>query len=155
LQVADTIDSFHEDHWDCVTPCSTITSTVLAIDATITSYAEWLSSMNSEYSTSGVPWSGDRVFVHTSVITGDFDPFTGYGVYDSHALTRAGYTVIPGYITTTKCPTTASLPPSPTGSDCSPHGDHCKSTFVALSSSLQETLMNNRALRANINLFIG
>lgn len=119
--------SFHQDHWDCVTPCLTVTSTRLAIDATITGYDDWFSSMNSEYSTSGVSWSGSRVFVHTSVYDYPGGSFTGYGVYDSHALTKAGYNVITEQVTTTSCPpTSVTMSPSPTGSDCSPHGDHCE-----------------------------
>ena len=118
---------FHQDHWDCVTPCSTITSTRLAIDATVSNYTEWLDSMNSHWSTPGVSWSGSRVFVHTGIETYDGGSFTGYGIYDSHALTRAGYSITTEQVTTTTCPpTSVSLPPSPTGSDCSPHGDHCR-----------------------------
>lgn len=118
---------FHEDHWDCITPCETVVSTRLAIDATVTDYAEWLTSMNNEYSTSGISWSGSRVFIHTSIYEYPGGSFTGYGVYDSHALTRAGYSIITEQVTTTTCPpTSATLPPSPTGSDCSPHGDHCE-----------------------------
>jgi hypothetical protein len=119
--------SWHLDHWDCAAPCSTVTNTRLAIDATITDYPSWLESMNLAHSTSGVPFSGTRVFVHTSVYEYPGGSFTGYGVYDSHALTRAGYSVIDEEVVTTTCPpsTTFSLPPSPTGADCSPHQDHC------------------------------
>ena len=107
---------------------SAITSTRLAIDATITDYRSWLSSMNSAYSTSGVSLSGtDRVFVHTTLETYPGGSFTGYFTYDAHALTEAGYAIITETTTSTSCSpeTTPTLPPSPTGSDCSPHGDHC------------------------------
>lgn len=120
--------SWHLDHWDCSATCATITSTRLGIVATVTDYPSWLTSMNSAYSTSGVDFSGTRVFVHTSVYEYPGGSFTGYGVYDSHALTRAGYTVVEQDYVTTSCPpsTTFSLPPSPTGSICSPHQDHCE-----------------------------
>lgn len=108
--------------------CSTITSTRLAIDATVTDYISWLSSMNDAYSTPGVPFSGtDRVFVHTTLETYPGGSFTGYFTYDRHALTEAGYFIITETTTTTDCAAEPTLPPSPTGSDCSPHGDHCKS----------------------------
>lgn len=58
--------SYHEDHWDCATPCAKVIRTRLAIDATLTDWPSWLTSMNSAYSTSGVPWSGSTVFIHTS-----------------------------------------------------------------------------------------
>ncbi|KAH7369200.1 hypothetical protein B0T11DRAFT_327307 [Plectosphaerella cucumerina] len=93
--------SWHLDHWDCAAPCSTVTNTRLAIDATITDYPSWLESMNLAHSTSGVPFSGTRVFVHTSVYEYPGGSFTGYGVYDSHGLTRAGYSVIEEEVVTT------------------------------------------------------
>ncbi|KFA76589.1 hypothetical protein S40288_09310 [Stachybotrys chartarum IBT 40288] len=77
------------------------------------------------YSTSGVPWSGSTVFIHTSLYTYPGGRFTGFGVYDSHALTRAGYDIISELHTTTSCPPTVTPGPSPTESyGCEPHGDH-------------------------------
>ena len=100
-------------------------------ETTLTNYPEWLTSMNSAHSTSGVPFSGTRVYVHTSVYSlTNGVVFTGYGIYDSNALTKAGFSITTTLSTITACPTTASstpaLPPSPTGSDCTPHGDHCQ-----------------------------
>ncbi|TQN72301.1 hypothetical protein CSHISOI_03172 [Colletotrichum shisoi] len=57
--------------------------------------------------------------------------FSGYGIYDSNALRSAGYSILTSLSVFTSCPTsTTTLPPSPTGSLCSPHGDHwhCKPT---------------------------
>jgi hypothetical protein len=85
--------------------------------------------MNGQYSTSGVPFSGTRVPFFTSVVqVGPGRLYTGYGYYDSEALKSAGYSIITSVVTTTTCPKTTAtptLPPSPTGSLCSPHGDHC------------------------------
>ena len=73
---------------------------------------------------------GRRIPFFTSVVTvGPGKLYTGYGYYDSEALKSAGYSIINSVVTTTTCPTTSStptLPPSPTGSLCSPHGDHCE-----------------------------
>ncbi|KAL0937635.1 uncharacterized protein CTRU02_207366 [Colletotrichum truncatum] len=120
--------SFHVDHWDCATPCATRTSTQLQVAATITNLPEFMDSMNARYSTSGVSFSGTRVVVHTSLYSFPGGSFTGYGVYDSNALRSAGYSIVTSLSVFTTCPTaTPTLPPSPTGSLCSPHGDHFKS----------------------------
>lgn len=87
--------------------------------------------MNSQYSTSGVPFSGTKIPFFTSIVT--ISPgklYTGYGYYDSDALQSAGYSIVTSVVATTTCPTSTSsttrtLPPSPTGSLCSAHGDHC------------------------------
>ncbi|KAI9146887.1 hypothetical protein HJFPF1_13457 [Paramyrothecium foliicola] len=113
--------TFHEDHWDCVTPCATVTRTRLGIDATITDWPAWQTSMNSVYSTPGISWSGSTVFVHTSVYHYPGGSFTGYGVFDSHAVTRAGYNIVSELITTTSCQPTVTPGPSPTES----YGWHC------------------------------
>ncbi|ROT42973.1 hypothetical protein SODALDRAFT_327135 [Sodiomyces alkalinus F11] len=125
--------SWYEDHWDCerAGACSTVTVTQLGIDATVTDYDGFMNSMNSAYSTSGISFSGEHVFIFTSLYTYSGGSFTGYGVYDSQALTQAGYNVITEVHTTTTCPTSYTLPPSPTGSICSPHGDHCEFFFPA------------------------
>ncbi|KAL2760166.1 hypothetical protein ACRALDRAFT_1059943 [Sodiomyces alcalophilus JCM 7366] len=116
--------TWYEDHWDCESACSTVTITQLGIDATVTDFDGFMTSMDSAHSTSGVTFSGEEVFIFTSVYTYPGGSFTGYGVYDSHALTQAGYTVITELHTTTTCETSYTLPPSPTGSVCSPHADH-------------------------------
>lgn len=106
----------------------TKTLTDLGIDATVTHYASWMSSMSALYGTAAK--SGDKVPVHTTIFTfPGLGLITAYGYFDSHALTSAGYKIITNTLTiTTSCPTTtATLPPSPTGSICSPHGDHCTS----------------------------
>lgn len=109
---------------------SPTTTTVYGIPTAITDFGSFVSSMNSLYSTSGVPFSGTRVPFFTSVV--QVSPgklYTGYGYYDSEALKSAGYSIITSVVTTTTCPTsslTPTLPPSPTGSLCSPHGDHCR-----------------------------
>ncbi|KXX77758.1 hypothetical protein MMYC01_206705 [Madurella mycetomatis] len=121
--------TFHEDHWDCITPCATSTTTHWGIATTVTDYAAWRSSMNSAYSTSGVSFSGSSIPVYTTVGTfGNGVPVTATLYYNSAALSSAGYTIIDSVVTVTSCPptTTPTLPPSPTGSLCSPHGDHCK-----------------------------
>lgn len=111
---------------------STRTRTTLGLSGTtITNYDAFLNSMNEHHSTSGVPFSGTRVWVWTSVITAENGAiFTGYGIYDSNALTKAGFSITTRIITTTSCATATStsqpLPPSPTGNNCAPHGDHCE-----------------------------
>ncbi|KAF3359926.1 hypothetical protein VdG1_01616 [Verticillium dahliae VDG1] len=118
--------TWHEDHWDCLAPCETVTTTRLAIDATVTDWDAFRSSMDAEHSTSDVPFTGSSVFVHTSLYTYPGGSFTGYQLYDSHALTRAGFSITTELVAETSCPTTFTLPPSPTGANCSPHQDHCK-----------------------------
>jgi hypothetical protein len=69
--------------------------------------------------------------VYTSIETYPGGSFTGYYTYDVHALRSAGYTVVTNTEDVVSCrpTTTATLPPSPTGSLCVAHGDHCKSSF--------------------------
>lgn len=96
----------------------------------MTDLTSFRSSLNAQYSTSGVSWSGVRVPYYTRPLTGlDGVPYTATYFYDSNALLSAGHSVVSHQYTTTRCPTTTpTLPPSPTGSVCSPHGDHCKLT---------------------------
>ncbi|RYP72434.1 hypothetical protein DL771_004229 [Monosporascus sp. 5C6A] len=116
--------------------CATSTTTQLAIATSLADYSAFLDSMNHRFSSSGAPFTGETVFIWTTVETYSGGSFTAYGVYDSNALTSAGYSVITETATITSCSTpaekteTESLPPSPTGSLCSPHGDHwhCKAT---------------------------
>ncbi|RYP08922.1 hypothetical protein DL765_008645 [Monosporascus sp. GIB2] len=116
--------------------CETSTTTQLAIATSLADYSAFLGSMDNQFSTSGASFTGETVFVWTSVETYPGGSFTAYGVYDSNALTSAGYSVITETATITSCSTpaetteTESLPPSPTGSLCSPHGDHwhCEAT---------------------------
>jgi len=86
--------------------------------------------MNSVYSSSGVRFSGASIPVYTSTATfanGGGVTLTAY--YNSAALSSAGYAITDTVIATVSCPrTTPTLQPSPTGSLCSPHGDHCKRT---------------------------
>ncbi|RYP66609.1 hypothetical protein DL770_008768 [Monosporascus sp. CRB-9-2] len=116
--------------------CATSTTTQLAIATSLADYSAFLDSMNHQFSTSGASFTGETVFVWTTVETYPGGSFTAYGVYDSNALTSAGYNVTTETATITSCSTpaetteTESLPPSPTGSLCSPHGDHwhCEAT---------------------------
>ncbi|RYP54596.1 hypothetical protein DL768_000656 [Monosporascus sp. mg162] len=116
--------------------CATSTTTQLAIATSLVDYSAFLVSMNHQFSTSGTSFTGETVFVWTTVETYPGGSFTAYGVYDSNALTSAGYSVMTETATITSCSTpaetteTESLPPSPTGSLCSPHGDHwhCEAT---------------------------
>lgn len=85
-------------------------------------------SLNSEYSSSGAQLTATRIPVFTKVesVPGG-EEFTAYGYYDSDILEEAGYRVISSITTITSCEEEEpTLPPSPTGSICSPHGDHCK-----------------------------
>lgn len=91
--------------------------------------------MNSAYSTSGVPFSGPSIPVFTTTGTfGDGSQVTATVYYDADALTEAGYTISNTITTVVSCPPTSTetptLPPSPTGSLCSPHGDHCKTRYI-------------------------
>ncbi|CAH0053748.1 unnamed protein product [Clonostachys solani] len=107
--------------------CSTILKTSYAVATTVTDLSSFRSSLNSRFSTPGVSWSGARVPYYSTLLTGGNGvPYTGIYYYDSHALSSAGYEVISAPHTTISCPptTTPTLPPSPTGSVCSPHGDH-------------------------------
>ncbi|KAK0739362.1 hypothetical protein B0T21DRAFT_141241 [Apiosordaria backusii] len=104
--------------------CSTRTRTQLGIDATITNYPEFLSSMNEHWSTSGVTFSGtERVIVYTSLETFPGGSFTGYYTYDIHALRSAGYTITTSTQHVVSC-TPTSAPSSSAVGECEPHGDH-------------------------------
>ncbi|KAK0667038.1 hypothetical protein QBC41DRAFT_229212, partial [Cercophora samala] len=104
------------------TPYRTKTRTQLGIDATITNYPEFLSSMDQHWSTSGVLFSGtERVIVYTSLETFPGGSFTGYYTYDIHALRSAGYTITTSTQEIVSCSPTATS--SATG-ECEPHGDH-------------------------------
>lgn len=110
-------------------PCVTETVPRLGVDTTVSDFRGLLTSLNSEYSTSGVTFAGPEVPIYTSTLTfgdGFEQPITIR--YDSSALSDAGFTVTSGFATSVSCPTvstTPTLPPSPTGSICSPHDDHC------------------------------
>ena len=88
--------------------------------------------MNSKYSTEGVTWSGYSVayFSTTTILAGRTIVATQY--YDSNAITSEGYNILTEFVPTSSCvvTTTPTLPPSPSGSICSPHGDHCKSPKI-------------------------
>ncbi|KAK4104487.1 hypothetical protein N658DRAFT_513363 [Parathielavia hyrcaniae] len=116
------------DHWDCTTPCATHTNTVPGIATTVTDYQSWRSSMNSVYSSPGTPFSGVSVPVYTTTATfGNGAKVTATVWYNSAALSSAGYDFTSSVTTVTSCPritTSPTLPPSPTASLCSPHGDH-------------------------------
>lgn len=136
----------YDDHWHCppgvsppITPppqppsatslCASTTGYV-GIATTVTDYDAFTRSLNSVYRTTGAPsLSGTRVPVYTTTRTfPSLGLITAYGYYDSHALSSAGFSFVSGLtVVTTACsPNTPTLPPSPTGSICSPHGDHCK-----------------------------
>ncbi|SPO05390.1 uncharacterized protein DNG_08077 [Cephalotrichum gorgonifer] len=84
--------SFHEDHWDCPTPCSTIESVQYGIDTTVSNYPGFVSSLNKLYSTSGVTPSGSRIPVFTTTVPlSDGETMTAYGFYYSAVLEEAGY----------------------------------------------------------------
>jgi hypothetical protein len=114
-----------------VAQCETSTETNLAVATTLSDYSQFRASMDQAYSTAENVFTGATVYVWTTLENSPEGSFTAYGVYDANALTSAGYTITTetAYITTcnTAEPTeeTASLSPSPTRADCSPHGDHC------------------------------
>ncbi|KAK4198870.1 hypothetical protein QBC40DRAFT_330129 [Triangularia verruculosa] len=104
--------------------CSTRTRTQLGIEATITNYPEFLSSMDQHWSTSEVPFSGtDRVVVYTSLETFDGGSFTGYYTYDIHALRSAGYSITTSTQEIVSCTPTSGSSSSVVG-ECEPHGGH-------------------------------
>jgi hypothetical protein len=114
-----------------VAQCETSTETNLAVATTLSDYSQFRASMDQIYSTAEDAFTGATVYVWTTLEDSPEGSFTAYGVYDANALTSAGYTITTetAYITTcnTAEPTeeTGSLSPSPTGAECSPHGDHC------------------------------
>ncbi|KAI1932121.1 hypothetical protein LOZ65_000936 [Ophidiomyces ophidiicola] len=115
--------SFHVDHWDCTSLC-TETSSWYGISTTVTNFDEFQNSLDSVYKSRSL--TGNSIPVHTTAFTfPGLGYITAYGYYNSEALKSAGYQIISGVSTITEpCKPTASLPPSPTGSDCTPHGDH-------------------------------
>jgi hypothetical protein len=104
----------------------TQTVTSLGIDYTVSNYSSWSSALSVVQGTA--PTSSTRIAVRTNTLNfPGLGLITAYNFADSHVLTSAGYQIITNtYTVTGACPTTtATLPPSPTGSICSPHGDHC------------------------------
>jgi hypothetical protein len=97
------------------------------IDTTVVNYPSFVSSLNKEYSSSGESFSGTRIPVFTTIVPFDNgETMTAYGYYHSSVLAEAGYRIVSSITTVTSCvEETATLPPSPTGSVCEPHGDHC------------------------------
>jgi hypothetical protein len=116
--------------------CKTVTTTQVGIATTVSDLSAFQSSMDAKYSkTPGGQITGNTVFIHTSVYTYPGGSFTGYGIYESDALASEGFSFVTATVTETSCEPTEppetdepaeTLPPSPTGSICSPHGDHCK-----------------------------
>jgi hypothetical protein len=130
---------------------STTTKTVFGIATTVTDYSSWRSSMNDEYSVSGVPFSGPSIPVYTTIASyGNGAQVTATVYYNSEALSSAGYTISGTVTTIVSCPptTTETLPPSPTGSLCSPHGDHCKTPATVLAPHGWSLLILYAPLRA-------
>ncbi|KAB5576629.1 hypothetical protein GE09DRAFT_904847, partial [Coniochaeta sp. 2T2.1] len=117
----------------------TTTTTHVGINTVIGNPEAFKSSLDAKYSKSGAPIT-NTVFVHTSVYTYPGGSFTGYGIYESGALASEGYDFVTRTVTETSCETTEppktephdhddhdhsdELPVSPTGSICTPHGDH-------------------------------
>ncbi|KAK4242217.1 hypothetical protein C8A03DRAFT_29645 [Achaetomium macrosporum] len=122
--------------------CVTSTTTQVGIATTVSDLAAFQSSMDVKYSKSGGEITGNTVFIHTSVYTYPGGSFTGYGIYESDALASEGFSFVTHTVTETSCETTEppetdepsetghTLPPSPTGSICSPHEDnwHCEAS---------------------------
>jgi hypothetical protein len=112
--------------------CETSTETNLAVATTLSDFSAFRASMDQIYSTAEDALTGATVYVWTTLEDSPEGSFTAYGVYDANALTSAGYAITTetAYITAchsaeTSEETTGTLPPSPTGQDCEPHGDHC------------------------------
>lgn len=116
-------------------PICTTTTLTYGIATTVTDYDAFISSLNSVFSTATASFTELEVPVHTTAF--DFPGLgyiTAYGFYDASALREAGFTVTSGLTTISgPCPT-ATLPPSPTGSLCEAHGDHCKLSIANLAS---------------------
>ncbi|PSN61815.1 hypothetical protein BS50DRAFT_651240 [Corynespora cassiicola Philippines] len=113
----------------------TTTSEYYGIATTVTDYDDFIESLSSMYSTT--TFTGSEVPVHTTVT--DFPGIgviTAYGYYDADALRSAGISIISGVTTFVGSCSTATLPPSPTGSLCEPHGDHwhCQPLSTATTS---------------------
>ena len=102
------------------------------IDTTVTDYRGFVSSLNEQYSTSGAELTATRIPIYTTVESlPDGQPVTAYGFYHSDILEEAGYRIVSSITTITTCEQEEpTLPPSPTGSICSPHGDHCESSSL-------------------------
>jgi hypothetical protein len=114
-----------------VAQCATSAETNLAVATTLSDYSQFKASMDQIYSTAEKAFTGATVYVWTTLDESPEGSFTAYGIYDANALTSAGYTITTETAHVTSCSTaepteeTGSLPPSPNGADCSPHGDHC------------------------------
>ncbi|KMP00029.1 hypothetical protein CIRG_00171 [Coccidioides immitis RMSCC 2394] len=119
--LADHLDSSDGDHGDCSSLCTT-TSSWTGIATSVSDFGAFKSSLDAKYGTE--PSSGDRIPVHTTAFSFPGAGYiTAYGYYNSKALSSAGYKIISGVTTITgPCEPTATLPPSPTGSACEPHG---------------------------------
>lgn len=111
----------------------TETATALGIDHTVTNYENWASSISVAQGTASK--SGSKIPVYTNVINfPGLGIITAYNYADSNFLTSVGYKIVTNTVTVTgTCrTTTASILPSPTGSICSLHGDHCTRPFHSL-----------------------
>ncbi|KAM7198910.1 hypothetical protein V8F20_005977 [Naviculisporaceae sp. PSN 640] len=95
----------------------------LGLYTDVAAFASFQSSMNSKYNT---PASTNPVVVYTSSTTFESLTFHATGYYDLAPLTSEGFEIYTTVFETTTCTSlvTPTLPPSPTGSICSPHGDH-------------------------------
>ncbi|KAJ4855356.1 uncharacterized protein T069G_10914 [Trichoderma breve] len=112
--------------------CTTSTQVMVGIDTTVTDLNAFQSSLNSAFPVSSGGDSDTTIFVHTSLYTYPGGSFYGYATADPEQLKSAGFHLVTMTQTTTSCPPTTteetsasfSLPPSPTGSICTPHEDH-------------------------------
>ena len=105
-------------------PICTTTTETYGIATTVTDYDAFITSLSARFS--GATFTAREIPVHTTAF--DFPGLgwiTAYGFFDASALRAAGYSVTSGLTTLTGPCSSPTLPPSPTGSVCSPHGDHC------------------------------
>lgn len=113
------------------TPASPITSTFrhidLGINSDVTAFSSFKSSLNAKYNTPATP---TPVVIYTASTVIGTRSLSATGFYDYNPLTSEGFEIYTSVFVTTSCTplttTTPTLPPSPTGSICSPHIDHCK-----------------------------
>lgn len=87
------------------------------------------SSINDKYYTQDHTWTGSVIPVYTTVYYRSGTPrLTAYGYIQSDILEAEGYRITSSVTTVPQCSTTTTVqvPPSPTGSMCSLHIDHCK-----------------------------
>ncbi|KEZ41942.1 hypothetical protein SAPIO_CDS6505 [Scedosporium apiospermum] len=107
--------------------CFPVTSTFrhidLGINSDLVASSSFKSSMDAKYNTPATP-TPVAIYTASTVIGTRTLRATGY--YDYNPLTSEGFEIYTSIIETTSCSalTTPTLPPSPTGSICSPHGDH-------------------------------